>query len=157
MGHSVANEGQKVHVVGHDWGGMMVAWYVAGYHPELVETLSILNAPHPSVFDNLIRHNTAEQAASSYQFFFDTLAANLIDPTQGFKGEPWFDNDADTQAELNKAFKVRNSRPSALNWYRANIFAGKLNVKEFTEDMPTGLDPSMPVDVPTLVLWATGD
>merc|ERR1719436_1470990 len=63
--------GTKVHVVGHDWGGMMVAWFVAGQYPEFVETLSILNAPHPSVFDDLIRHDETEQRTSSYQFYFD--------------------------------------------------------------------------------------
>ena len=41
--------GGPVHLVGHDWGGV-VAWYVAMHHPELVDRLVILNAPHPAIF-----------------------------------------------------------------------------------------------------------
>src|SRR5580765_3055021 len=33
-------------IAGHDWGGA-VAWATAMHHPEVVERLAILNAPHP--------------------------------------------------------------------------------------------------------------
>jgi len=46
--------GSKVHVLGHDWGGP-VAWLVAGWHPEITKTLTILNGPHPSVFIDEVR------------------------------------------------------------------------------------------------------
>jgi pimeloyl-ACP methyl ester carboxylesterase len=36
-------------VAGHDWGGAL-AWLLAMHHPELVERLVILNAPHPIRF-----------------------------------------------------------------------------------------------------------
>src|SRR3954447_23209976 len=39
----------SAHVAGHDWGGA-VAWATAMYHPERVERLAILNAPHPRRF-----------------------------------------------------------------------------------------------------------
>src|SRR5262245_26237258 len=35
-------------VVAHDWGGA-VAWSLAIHHPECVEKLVIINAPHPAV------------------------------------------------------------------------------------------------------------
>ncbi len=41
--------GGRAHVVGHDWGGI-VAWTVAGCYPELVDKLSILNAPHIGIY-----------------------------------------------------------------------------------------------------------
>ena len=38
---------QRAHVVGHDWGGA-IAWFFAMWHPERLDRLTILNAPHPS-------------------------------------------------------------------------------------------------------------
>jgi pimeloyl-ACP methyl ester carboxylesterase len=37
---------QSANVVGHDWGGV-VAWALAGQHPERVRSLTVLSAPHP--------------------------------------------------------------------------------------------------------------
>jgi len=155
---NVVAEGQKAHIVGHDWGGMMVAWCVAGLHPELISTLSILNSPHPAVFDYLIRHDPTQQLQSSYQLFFDTKAADRMMPALGFKNESWYHEEQDGAA-LKSAWQVAGSHDSALNWYRANIFAGRLNVKNFTPDMPTGLGnyTNMKVLVPTLVLWSSND
>jgi epoxide hydrolase 4 len=39
----------RASLVGHDWGGA-VAWSLAARHPELVDRLVIMNAPHPAVF-----------------------------------------------------------------------------------------------------------
>jgi pimeloyl-ACP methyl ester carboxylesterase len=37
----------SAHLVGHDWGGV-VAWALAGHHPDQVRSLTVLSAPHPS-------------------------------------------------------------------------------------------------------------
>ena len=47
MIHAVGEE--KAVVVGHDWGGA-VAWAFAMRHPEAVDKLIVLNAPHPRRF-----------------------------------------------------------------------------------------------------------
>ena len=36
-------------LVGHDWGAM-VAWVVAGRHPDRVRTLTAVSVPHPRAF-----------------------------------------------------------------------------------------------------------
>ena len=43
----------RAHVVGHDWGGL-VAWHLAVRHPDVVDRLAILNAPHPGRFRQLL-------------------------------------------------------------------------------------------------------
>ena len=39
----------RFHLVGHDFGGM-VAWMVAGHHPDRVRTLTVASTPHPAAF-----------------------------------------------------------------------------------------------------------
>src|SRR3954453_17931799 len=41
-----ASGADKVHLVGHDWGGA-VAWAFASLHPERLHTVSSLTTPHP--------------------------------------------------------------------------------------------------------------
>ena len=55
------------------------------------------------------------------------------------------------------AFKVTGARDSSLNWYRANIFNGKTNVKAFTPTMPSPMPTNLQIPMPTLVLWGMGD
>ena len=45
---------ERAAIVGHDWGGI-VAWWVAARHPERVERLAVLNAPHPIAFQRYIK------------------------------------------------------------------------------------------------------
>src|SRR5512147_1045331 len=46
--------GRHVTLVGHDWGGI-VAWYYAMRKPTMIDTLIVLNAPHPGCFEREIR------------------------------------------------------------------------------------------------------
>ncbi|WNG23475.1 alpha/beta fold hydrolase [Cystobacter fuscus] len=60
--------GRPVHLVGHDWGGI-IAFHVAAHHPEVVDRLAVVNAPHPAL---LVRELTkpAQMLRSWYAFFF---------------------------------------------------------------------------------------
>jgi pimeloyl-ACP methyl ester carboxylesterase len=40
---------ETFHLVGHDWGGV-VAWRLAGGHPDRVATLTAVSTPHPPAF-----------------------------------------------------------------------------------------------------------
>lgn len=61
---------QPVVVVGHDWGGIS-AWALTREHPELIDRLVILNAPHPAIFGREVKHNSAQRLASSYVALFN--------------------------------------------------------------------------------------
>jgi pimeloyl-ACP methyl ester carboxylesterase len=60
--------GRPVHLVGHDWGGL-IAYHVAAMHPEVVDRLAVVNAPHPAVMARGI-WNPAQLVSSWYIFFF---------------------------------------------------------------------------------------
>lgn len=56
---------ERFTLVGHDWGGA-IAWGFALAHPELLERLVIVNAPHPAIFERELRENRDQQRASLY-------------------------------------------------------------------------------------------
>lgn len=37
---------ERVHLVGHDWGGA-VAWAVAARHPDRLRSVTVVSTPHP--------------------------------------------------------------------------------------------------------------
>jgi epoxide hydrolase 4 len=56
-------------LVGHDWGGA-IAWQAAARHPELVDRLAILNAPHPAQMRIHLTTNIRQILRSWYIVFF---------------------------------------------------------------------------------------
>src|SRR5262245_18277954 len=51
-------------------GGGAVAWGVAAQHPELIERLAIINAPHAGTFLRELQGNPLQQKASAYMNWF---------------------------------------------------------------------------------------
>lgn len=148
--------GQKVVLVGHDWGGM-VAWSLARDDPALFERLVIINAPHPLVFHRELKHSPAQMLASGYAAFFQlrgvaeaTLRAFDFAALRGMV----FGMSAKPEAftpELRAAYRDAWSQPGALegglNYYR-NIRALRSMAKE---------PPSWRIELPILVLWGEKD
>jgi pimeloyl-ACP methyl ester carboxylesterase len=152
LGIADACGARTVNVVGHDWGGG-VAWWTALRHPERVARLAILNAPHPSAFDRVIRRNPRQLARSWYMFAFQlpVLPERLLS-RRGMR--PAFDALARSSrpGTFSAADEIRYrdawAQPGAwtgmINWYRAAL-----------------RHPAAPVSphvrMPTLVLWGDED
>src|SRR5258705_3286115 len=64
-----ATGGSTFTLVAHDWGGV-VAWVFAALHPEMLDKLVIVNAPHPTIFGKLLRDDPDQQKASQYMLMF---------------------------------------------------------------------------------------
>jgi pimeloyl-ACP methyl ester carboxylesterase len=149
--------GKKFVLVGHDWGGF-VAWAFAMSHPEALEKLVIINAPHPAVFARLLASDPAQQKASEYMEIFRSaqaeqiLSANNFDILAnkvmvfGSKNGPL----PEDKPEYIKAWSQPGALTGGLNYYRAN----RLN----TSPLAKGANPSsFAVNVPTLVIWGEKD
>jgi pimeloyl-ACP methyl ester carboxylesterase len=151
-------------LVAHDWGGA-VAWSLAAMHPELIEKLVVINAPHPVTFARELRDNPAQQRASAYMNLFRSDKAERVLSENGCERlarmtlDEWAANggaatDADRAAYL-AAWSEPGALTGGLNYYRASPLhppePGSLSA------LPE-LDPAMfHVRVPTLVIWGERD
>ncbi len=154
---------EKFVLVAHDWGGG-VAWSLGIHHPECLEKLVIINAPHPALFERELNRNPAQQAASQYMLLFRspkaeaTLAANnyafLVDAvlTRGLK-KGYF-TEEDRQAYLT-AWSQPGALTGSLNWYRAAGISPPTSAEKARSFEPSA-GPSK-VKVPTLVIWGEKD
>ena len=150
-------------LVGHDWGGA-VAWMAALQHPNRIERLVIVNAPHPFVFQRSLFDDRGQRQASQYirrfrdtsldqglvgagleKFFSSTFAQVL---TRAVAGE-------DKAAYLDE-WGQPGAMTAMLNWYRASAIV----VPPMDEEpaRPAFLDASFPpVPQDTLVIWGMAD
>lgn len=138
-------------VVGHDWGGL-VAWHLAMRHPDVVERLAIINAPHPergraslrslrqlrrSWYIGLFQVPVLAEAYvrwGDYEFVRNTFRA-------GSSG-----NGPDDIERYVDAFAMPGAARSGLNYYRA---LGRWLIREAP-------DPRR-IEAPVLVIWGDHD
>jgi len=149
--------GGRACLAGHDWGGA-VAWQVALRHPDVVERLAILNAPHPAAYAREVRR-PRQLLRSWYVLFFqlpwlpeaairafDYAVLERIFRTTARPGA-FTDDDV-------AAYKAALDRPgaltAALNWYRANLPPAR-------DEVGSRGRASGRVEAPTLVLWGERD
>src|SRR5688572_28428138 len=167
LGHG-AN--RKAILVGHDWGGV-VAWSYAMTHPETLDKLVSLNAPHPAVFQRELRENPAQQKASAYMLMFrgpdaeKTLSANnyamLVQIVLGNGLKEGHFTEEDKKAYID-AWSQPGALTGGLNYYRAaQVGPPPAAAATGGSAPPPGqAAPAMQlpkVSVPTLVIWGEKD
>ncbi|MEU9115534.1 alpha/beta hydrolase [Streptomyces sp. NPDC048483] len=137
----------RFHLVSHDWGGM-VAWALAGAHPERLKSLSVLATPHPEALNRAAAGDPEQHHRLDYVRFFRqdgnvAESALLADDAARLRAA----YGGKVPAALVEANVRRLAEPGALtatlNWYRApaaviSVAAGR-------------------IAVPTLFLWGSED
>jgi pimeloyl-ACP methyl ester carboxylesterase len=144
----------RAHIAGHDWGGI-VAWTFAGEHPELLDKLVILNAPHPRIYFEKVRR-PPQMFRSWYVLFFQLpalpeyalSARNFRAVRDMFKRYPartgaFSDEDIEQYVE---ALSRPGALTAGLNYYRANLTS---DAREMACSAVSGAE--------TLVIWGELD
>lgn len=144
---------QKAVIIGHDWGGI-VAWRLAMDHPEVVDRLVILNAPHPRAMAREMRKGWMQRLRSIYVLFFQLpwLPEVLLTLSPRATARAFFQKLATRSASfaaedvevLAAAIAQPGAMSAALNWYRAAV---RFPPARRTAD----------IHRPTLLVWGTAD
>ncbi len=141
-------------VVGHDWGAM-VGWHLAHACPERLRRLTILNGPHPRVLRDTLRSSPTQLLRSTYALFFQLPAlpewlfgrndGQLLAALLCGSGHPDTFDETDLTI-YRRAWRRTGRLRGMLHWYRAAA-------RRVLRSTP----PSVPVEVPTLIIWGAQD
>jgi pimeloyl-ACP methyl ester carboxylesterase len=147
--------GGSATVAGHDWGGAL-AWLLAMHHPERIERLVVLNAPHPVRFLKGLS-SLRQLRRSWYILAFQApwlperlLAARDFQALRRTLRRQPTRPEAFTAQDIDR-YVAAAAQPGALraaiNYYRAALRANSLaRVRSLRR-----------VDVPTLIIWGEQD
>lgn len=147
--------GGKATVVGHDWGGL-IAWATPMRHPDLVERLIVINAPHPQVWAREV-WKPRQLWRSWYQFAVQIPRlpeaairardfAMLRSILRKDPARPGAFTEEDIQLHV-EAMARPGALTAALNYYRAMMRRNPIRMMKSMRR----------IDVPTLLIWGEKD
>lgn len=138
-------------LAGHDWGGL-VAWWTASFHPERIERLAILNAPHPGVVGPYMRRHPGQWLRSLYVGLFQMRGwaerwltaedGRILRRALANTSRPGTFSPAELDA-YSQDWTAPGAMTAMLAWYRALVRLPR-------RDPPR-------VRMPTLILWGRRD
>jgi pimeloyl-ACP methyl ester carboxylesterase len=138
----------RVDLVGHDFGGM-VAWMVAGHHPDRVATLTVASTPHPAAFRAAYKGGSANQhERSGYMREFRAAERGAIegsllaDGAAGLRAV-YAGLDAAAVDEYVAVLSQPGAMIAAVDWYRAMSGAASA--------------ATPPAAMPTMYVWSDQD
>lgn len=134
----------RVHLVGHDWGGG-IAWATAQRAPERLATLTVLSTPHPSAVRRALR--TLDQLRRSW--YIGAFQVPRLPELALSRGMHRFLARAGLPDSVARRYAGRFSTPRSLrgpiNWYRsASLTGGRSGATEV-------------ITVPTTYVWGNRD
>jgi pimeloyl-ACP methyl ester carboxylesterase len=136
---------ERVHLVGHDWGGA-VAWAFATAHPDRLHTVTSLTTPHPRAMSKAMVVG-GQALRSWYMGMFQLPGLPELAITSG--GGQRFKKglvDAGLPEEAAERYAAplrdRDAARAAVNWYRG---------------LPLSKPPTGDVTVPAMYVYATED
>ncbi|WP_156312191.1 alpha/beta fold hydrolase [Methylobacterium platani] len=141
----------RIRLVGHDWGGL-VAWWTAARHPDRLERVAILNAPHPDVFGAYARRHPSQMLRSFYVGLFQIPG---LPEAMLRAGDCAALRRALTGLSRPGAFSVHDLDLYAAAWRRPGAITAMLN---WYRALRLPRDPAPePIRPPVLVLWGERD
>jgi pimeloyl-ACP methyl ester carboxylesterase len=157
--------GERITLVGHDWGGI-VAWAFAIKYPELLARLVICDAPPPFTWGRELERTPRQREAVRYMEDFSKpapLAENLLvahdhaamDALALQRGLQMGYLEESDRRLYHAAWNRPGVLTGGLNYYRAARMGQQVQFgqpREAQERMR-----SMRVEVPTLVIWGADD
>ncbi len=134
-------------LVGHDFGGM-VAWMVAGHHPDRVRTLTVASTPHPAAFRSSYHRDDDQNERSGYMRSFrqaerGSIEAELLADDASRLRAMYTGLPPDAIDEYASTFSQPGALVAAFDWYRS--MSGKASAG------------TPPAAVPTLYVWGDQD
>jgi epoxide hydrolase 4 len=148
----------RVHIVAHDWGGL-VAWHFSSRHPQLLDKLVVFNAPHPFCLQQALNTDPAQREASRYAAQFAAVDSHDVVASK-YPNELWtaFFGADEAKGRLNEddksaiisAWEPEGAWEAMLNWYRAAPF-------DYSGNAVTEQILPRPIGAPTLLVWGDAD